>query len=135
MISKKTKVCIVVSTYNPDITIKALKKAQNYLQKKGKIKVDIFKVPGSFEIPVSIFRLIRKYDGFVAIGCIIKGKTNNFDLISSAITNGIMDLSVNFGKPIGNSIITVFNKNQAKQRIEKGLEAATAVLQVLKNGP
>ena len=53
-----------------------------------------YKVPGAFEIPVAISRLAKKYDAFIAIGCIIKGQTANFDLISSAITNAIMNLSI-----------------------------------------
>ena len=65
-----------------------------------------FKVPGAFEIPATIARLSKKYDAFIAIGCIIKGQTANFDLISNAITNAIMHLSINNKKPIGNSIIT-----------------------------
>ena len=75
---------------------------------------------------------IKKYDGFIAIGCIIKGQTSNFDLISSAITNGIMNMSILQKKPIGNSIITLFNRGQAAQRFDKGKEAVKAVLEVLK---
>ena len=61
---------------------------------QGIKKIDVYKVPGAFEIPVTISKLIKKYDAFVAIGCIIKGETANFDLISSAITNGIMKISI-----------------------------------------
>ena len=51
-------------------------------------------MPGAFEIPVTISRLVKKYDGFIAIGCIIKGETVNFDLISNSITNGIMEIAI-----------------------------------------
>ena len=88
--------------------------------------------PGAFEIPVTISRLAKKFDAFIAIGCIIRGQTANFDLISSAITNAIMDLSIIYKKPIGNSIITLFNKNQASKRYNKGKEAANAIIEVLK---
>ena len=71
----------------------------------------------------------------IAIGCIIKGKTLNFNLISEAITNGIMQISINEKKPIGNAVLTCFNINQAKNRINRSLEAANAVVAVLKNGP
>ena len=91
-------------------------------------------MPGAFEIPVTIARLAKKYDGFIAIGCVIKGETTNFDLISNAITNGIMQISVNEKKPIGNAILTCFNKNQAKDRFDRGAEAAKAIIAVLKNG-
>ena len=98
------------------------------------LEVKNIEVPGAFEIPVTISRLVKQYDGFIAIGCIIKGETTNFDLISDAITNGIMQISINEKKPIGNAILTCFNENQAKDRFNRGAEAAKAVITVLKNG-
>ena len=128
----KVKICVVISTYNEDITKELYNSAKKELDKSGIKKVDVFKVPGAFEIPVVISKLSKKYDGFIAIGCIIKGQTANFDLISSAITNGIMQISVAQKKPIGNSIITLFNRDQSTQRFDRGKEAARAVLEVLK---
>ncbi len=128
----KTKICIVVSTYNEDITKKLYSNAKEELEKSGIKRIDTIEVPGAFEIPVVISKLSKKYDGFIAIGCIIKGETANFDLISNAITNGIMQLSINQKKPIGNSIITSFNKDQAMKRHLRGKESAKAVLKVLK---
>ena len=128
----KAKICVVISTYNKDITKELYNSAKKELDKSGIKKIDVFKVPGAFEIPVVISKLSKKYDGFIAIGCIIKGQTANFDLISSAITNGIMQISVAQKKPIGNSIITSFNRDQALKRFDRGKEAAKAVLEVLK---
>ena len=128
----KVKICIVISTYNNDITEKLCASAKEELDKSGVKKTDIVKVPGSFEIPVVISKLSKKYDGFIAIGCVIKGETANFNLISKAITNRIMELSISEKKPIGNSIITSFNRDQALKRFDKGKEAAKAVLEVLK---
>ena len=128
----KVKICIVVSTYNNDITQKLCSSAKEELDKSDIKKIDIVKVPGAFEIPVAISKLVKKYDGFIAVGCIIKGETANFDLISKAITNGIMELSIKQKKPIGNSLITSFNRDQALKRFDKGKEAAKAVLEILK---
>ena len=128
----KAKICVIISTYNEDITKGLYNSAKKELDKSGIKKIDVFKVSGSFEIPVAISKLAKKYDGFIAIGCIIKGQTANFDLISSAITNGIMQISVTQKKPIGNSIITSFSKDQAIERFDRGKEAARAVLEVLK---
>ena len=128
----KPKICIVISTYNSGITNKLLFSAKNELKRYGVTKAKDYKVPGAFEIPVAIARLAKKYDAFIAIGCIIKGQTANFDLISNAITNAIMHLSITNKKPIGNSIITLFNRNQASKRYNKGKEAANAVMEVLK---
>ncbi len=128
----KTKICIVESVYNEDITEKLSSSANKELKNSGINKVDVVKVSGAFEIPGMIARLAKKYDGFIAIGCVIKGETANFDLICNAITNGIMQISINEKKPVGNAILTCFNKDQAFKRLDKGKEAARAVFKVLK---
>ena len=125
---KKLKICIVRSMYNN--TLELFQSANRELEKKN-ITPSVIKVPGAFEIPVMIARNIKKYDGFIAIGCIIKGETPNFSLISNAIINGIMKLSILHKKPIGNAIITCLNDDQAEKRADKGKEAAKAVLEVL----
>ena len=128
----KKKICIIKSVYNEDITNELLLGANKLLKKNDIKNFKIINVPGAFEIPVVISKNIKKYDPFIAIGCIIKGETSNFDLISKAITNGIMQISIAQKKPIGNAIITCFNKDQALNRLDKGKEAATAILEVLK---
>ena len=125
---KKTKICIIRSKYND--TSKLLLSAINEL-KKSRVFYKIIEVPGAFEIPVAISRNIKKYDGFIAIGSIIKGGTPNFDFISSAITNGLIQLSILYKKPIGNAILTCINEGQAKKRSSKGYEAALAVMEIL----
>jgi len=128
----KKKICIVQSIYNEDITEELCSGANKVFKAWGIKTVDIEKVPGAFEIPVTIAKLAKKYDGFVAIGCIIKGETANFNLICNAITNGIMQISINEKKPIGNGILTCFKKDQVFKRLDKGREAALAILRVLK---
>ena len=125
---KKLKICIVRSMYNS--TFELFQSANRELKKKN-ITASVIKVPGAFEIPVMIARKIKKYDGFIAAGCIIKGETPNFNLISNAIINGIMKLSILHKKPIGNAIITCLNKDQAEKRADKGKEAVEAVLEIL----
>ena len=125
----KKKYLIVVANYYDDIANGLLKSALNLISKSDNIK--IIKVPGIFEIPVTISRNIKRYDAFLALGCVIKGETPHFDFISQATTNSIMDLSVASKKPIGNGIITCLNMKQAKARKKKGLEAAEAVISIL----
>ena len=125
---KQIKICIVRSKYNQ--TSQLLKSATNELTRK-KISYKILEVPGAFEIPVVISRNINNYDGFIAIGSIIKGETPNFDFISTAITNGLIQLSILYKKPIGNAVLTCLNERQAKKRDNKGYEAAIAVAEVL----
>ena len=125
---KRIKICIVRSRYNQ--TAQLLKSATNELNKR-KITYKILEVPGAFEIPVMISRNIKNYDGFIALGSIIKGETPNFDFISSAITHGLIQLSILYKKPIGNAVLTCLNENQAKKRNIKGYEAVIAVIEVI----
>ena len=120
---------IVNANYYKDISSGLLKSATNLLPKNSKVK--IINVPGVFEIPVTISKNIKKFDGFIALGCVIKGQTPHFDFISKASTDAIMKMSINSKKPIGNGIITCLNMKQAKTRKKKGAEAANAVLSVL----
>ena len=125
----KNKLLIVNANYYKDISSGLLKSATNLLPKNSKVK--IINVPGVFEIPVTISRNIKKFDGFIALGCVIKGQTPHFDFISQASTHAIMKLSINSKKPVGNGIITCLNMKQARDRKKKGSEAANAVLSVL----
>ena len=120
---------IVNANYYKEISSGLLKSATNLLPKNSKVK--IINVPGVFEIPVTISRNIKKFDGFIALGCVIKGQTPHFDFISQASTQAIMKLSIDSKKPIGNGIITCLNMKQAIARKKKGAEAANAILSVL----
>jgi len=125
----KKKILIVIADYYEEITKGLLNSALKSIPKKSLIK--IIRVPGVFEIPVTISKNIKRYDAFLALGCVIKGETPHFDFISSATTNAIMDLSVNYKKPIGNGVITCLNQRQGKARKEKGKEAVKAVISIL----
>ena len=125
----KNKVLIIQANYYKDISTALLKSAKNEL--KNFAKINVISVPGVFEIPVVISKNLKKYDGFVALGCVIKGQTPHFDFISKSTTDALMTLSITSKKPIGNGVITCLNKKQALARGRKGLEAAEAVLSVL----
>ena len=125
----KNKVLIIQANYYKDISTALLESAKNEL--KNFAKINIISVPGVFEIPVVISKNLKKYDGFVALGCVIKGQTPHFDFISKSTTDAIMNISVESKKPVGNGIITCLNKNQAIARGKKGREAANAVKTIL----
>ena len=130
------KICIVVANYYPEISKNLIIGASKILKKNGLKNYKKISVPGIFEIPTVIARNINNYDAFLALGCVIKGKTPHFNFISSAATNAIMHLSITYKKPIGNGIITCLNKKQAFNRSNphkknKGGEAAKAILSVL----
>ena len=123
------KLLIVNANYYKDISSGLLKSALKIISNKNKIK--IINVPGVFEIPVTIAKNLKKFDAFIALGCVIKGQTPHFDFISQASTHAIMKLSIDSKKPIGNGIITCLNKKQAIIRKKKGAEAAKAILSIL----
>ena len=132
----KLKILIVNAHYYYNISKDLVSDAKLTLD-KNKIKYETIDVPGVFEIPVIISRNIKKYAGFIALGCVVKGKTPHFDFISKTTIDAIMKLSVKSKKPIGNGILTCMNVSQAYIRSDlngekrKGREAAEAVLSVL----
>ena len=125
----KKKILIVLADYYKDISLNLMKSAVKEIKKSYNFKA--ISVPGVFEIPVTISKNIKKYDAFIALGCVIKGQTPHFDFISKAATDHIMKISVESKKPIGNGIITCLNINQALKRKHKGKEASKAVISVL----
>ena len=125
----KKKILIIVANYYKNISFNLVKSAMDEIKNSFNIKT--ISVPGVFEIPVTISKNINKYDGFIALGCVIKGQTPHFDFISRATTDHIMKLSIESKKPIGNGIITCFNMKQAIKRKNKGKEASKAVISVL----
>ena len=125
----KKKILIVIANYYKNISKELMISAKNEINNLFKIK--IIYVPGVFEIPITISKNIKKYQGFLALGCVIKGKTPHFTFISKASFEAIMKLSIDNKKPIGNGIITCLNMKQAIKRKKKGKEAAKALVSVL----
>ena len=138
---KKTRILIVSANYYPDLSNNMEQDVSKYLDNNfsenkkllpGLGTAVTINVPGVFEIPVTIARNIKKWDGFIALGCVIKGETPHFDFISKSTTDALMNLSIQSKKPIGNGILTCLNIDQALVRsISKGREAAKAVISVL----
>ena len=133
----KPKILIVNAHYYYEVSKDLVNDAKLTLD-KSKIKYETIDVPGVFEIPVVIAKNITKYDGFVALGCIIRGETIHFELIANECARKIMDLSIISKKPIGFGIITCENIQQAIKRSKfdshgrnKGQEAAYACAKLL----
>ena len=137
------KVLIVNANYYKDVSNRLVLSAQKLL-KKYKIKHKIINVPGVFEIPYTLRKFINKFDGFVVLGCVIKGETPHFDLISKSTFDAIIKISITHNKPITNGIITCLNLKQANQRSlltkkfrkpNKGYEAAVAIVKLFEYEP
>ena len=136
----KKKILIICANFYPDISSRLKNSAEKYLRNR-EFNTNYISVPGIFEIPIVIVKNIKKFNGFVALGCVIKGKTPHFDYIIRSTFDALMHISMKYKKPIGNGIITALNKSQATERSSKivslksknkGLDAAKAVIEVLK---
>ena len=131
------KICIVASKYYEDIINMLIDGVNEAIgNHKKKFKTNIIYVPGVFEIPHVISKNVKKFDAFIALGCVIKGETPHFDFISKSSINAIMKLSIESKKPIGNGILTCLHKDQAVERADKsnknkGKEAADAAIELL----
>ena len=133
----KKKGLIVLSNYYKDISDNLLNSCLKTLV-GSKLEVDIKIVSGALEVPTLIScNIKKKYKFFIALGCIIKGKTPHFDFIASAITKSLLDLSIEHKVPVTNGIITSLTRTQAIQRSSKnknkGQEAANAAISLLKH--
>ncbi len=132
------KICIVVSDYYKEISNNLLEGSINELRKNKYKKLKIKFVSGAFEIPNVISKNIKKFDAFIALGCIIKGETDHYYFISNAVSTGLMNLSIQSKKPIGFGILTCSNLKQAKSRASifkknKGKEVALGIISILKS--
>ena len=131
------KICIVASNYYEDVISMLIDGTNDVLKNyKKRFKTKIIYVPGVFEIPYAISKNLKKYDAFIALGCVIKGETPHFDFISKSSIDAIMKLSIENRKPVGNGILTCLNKDQAIERADKlnknkGKEAANAAIELL----
>ena len=129
------KICIIVSNFYPTISKMLIDGAVSKFKENKISNFQIITVPGTFEIPVVVSNLIDKYDGFIVLGCIIKGQTSHFHYLCSSVISALTNLSIKSKKPIGNGILTCDNKKQAVKRADpnkknKGGFAADAVISV-----
>ena len=137
MISEK--VLIIISKYYKDISENLLKSAITFLEEKS-ICFDIIEVPGALEIPQVLNFQVNfskntgiSYDGYIALGCVIKGETYHFEIVSNETNRGLMNIALKHFFPLGNGLITAYNYDQAlKRSYDKGKEAALACYELIK---
>ena len=139
MNKKILSVSIVVADYYKEITDSLTNTAVEHLQNNN-INYEIFKVPGVYEIPQFInWKLSKKkINLFIALGCVIKGDTYHFEVISDAVGQSLLDISSSNSKTIiSNGIINAYSESQAKKRSKadskknKGFEAASAMIRMI----
>lgn len=129
------RVLVVEARFYPDISDALYEGAMKVLTGAG-VTTERVAVPGALEIPGAIRQAASRYDGFVALGCVIRGETYHFEIVSNESARGLMDLTVRDGLCIGNGILTVENEEQALVRAapdrgNKGGDAANACLALI----
>ena len=133
------KVLIIISKYYKDISENLLKSAITFLEENS-ILFDVIEVPGALEIPqVLNFQVNNSnnlkfsYEGYIALGCVIKGETYHFEVVSNETNRGLMNIALKHFFPLGNGVITAYNYDQAlKRSFDKGKEAAQACYELIK---
>ena len=132
---EKLKICIVSAPYYKDITDNLILGALKVL-KKIKADTEIVEVSGALEIPTAIRLMENEFDGFIAVGCVIRGETTHYEIVSTESSRGLTNLGLE-KICIGNAILTVENNLQAEERadpkiFDKGGEACNALLSIIK---
>ena len=133
--TEKLKICIVSAPYYKDITENLIRGALNVL-KRMNADTEIVEVSGALEIPTAIKLMENQFDGFIAVGCVIRGETTHYEIVSTESSRGLTNLGLE-KICIGNAILTVENKLQAEKRadpkiFDKGGEACNALLSIIK---
>ncbi len=140
LVSKGFKFAIIVSRFNNFITEKLLEGAKDALMRSGakEEEIDVFRVPGAFEIPLVAKRLLikKKYQAVICLGAVIRGETPHFDFVASEVSKGIAQLNLEFALPVTYGIITADNTDQAIERAgnkmgNKGFQAAQSAIELL----
>lgn len=134
------RIAIIVADFNAHITAALLEGAKNHLRQNGleEREISVFHVAGSYEIPFVAKEIAetQKYNGIVALGCVIRGETVHFDYVCDAAAQGVMRVQLQTGIPIGFGVLMAENAEQALERAggrvgNRGEEAARALLQVI----
>ncbi|MCE2679428.1 MAG: 6,7-dimethyl-8-ribityllumazine synthase [Burkholderiales bacterium] len=128
-------IAVVQARFNPQITDGLWKACKDTLIAHGVHEDDIFhvSVPGALEIPVALQRLAisGEFDALVALGAVVKGGTYHFELVCNESAAGVTRVSLDFGIPVANAVLTTFTEEQAVERIEeKGSDAARAAIEM-----
>lgn len=135
---RDARILIVESRYYAEIADALIAGAEREIAKNG-ARAERVVVPGAFEIPGAIALAAGRYDGFVALGCVIRGETTHYDYVCGESARGLMDLTIQQKLAIGYGIVTVETMEQAQARAftdrgDKGGDAAHACLAMVALG-
>ncbi len=139
---KSTRIAVITALFNENITRALGDAALSELKKLGVEESRILRleVPGAWELPLAAHKIFsaKKADAVVACGCVIRGDTGHYDIVANESARGLMQVSLSFGKPVMNAVLTVENVGQAEARARndatnKGAEAARSLVELMNN--
>ena len=124
---------IVASRFNQDIAAELLKRAQDAARELG-VESSVLSVPGALEIPVALQWLAQsgRFQALAGVGVVIRGETYHFEIVANESARGLMDVSLEYGLPIANGILTTEDEAQARSRLDKGAEAVRVAVEMAK---
>src|SRR6185437_10083522 len=133
------KFAVVVARFNSGITEKLLEGARDAFTKAGAVGIEVFHVPGAFELPLAAQKLAKSYDGIVALGAVIRGETPHFDYVCDAAAHGLLQVSLETGTPVSFGVLTTDTLAQAEARAggehgNKGYDAAMTAIEMARFG-
>ncbi len=128
-------IAIVVARFNESVTSKLLEGAQAALVKCSAREVEVFNVPGSFELPIAAKMLAENYDAVIALGAVIRGETPHFEYVSSSAADGLQQVALESGTPVAFGVLTTDTLQQAMDRAggthgNKGWDAALTAVEM-----
>jgi 6,7-dimethyl-8-ribityllumazine synthase len=122
---------IVASRFNEALAGELLARARREAERLG-AQTSVLSVPGALEIPLALQWLAQsgRFDALVALGAVIRGETYHFEVVANESARGVMDVSLDFGVPIANGILTTQDEAQAQARLDKGAEAVRVAVEM-----
>ncbi|MCS6902825.1 MAG: 6,7-dimethyl-8-ribityllumazine synthase [Candidatus Bipolaricaulota bacterium] len=132
--SEAYKIAIVASRFNHQITSAMVESARARLRELGIAHIELFWVPGAFEIPKMVQRLDRsgRCDGILPLGCVIQGETAHFEHICRTVSDALMRLTLECETPMVFGVLTTYTEEQARARVAKAAEAAESLVELMR---
>tara|TARA_B110000438_G_C15422547_1_gene482562 strand:- start:46 stop:507 length:462 start_codon:yes stop_codon:yes gene_type:complete len=134
--NKSKTIAVIHSKFNSNIVLPLVEETKSSLNALGIDKINFYDVPGAFEIPFVVKKCIelKKFDGIICLGTIIRGETSHYELISNNVFSALMNINLTSNIPIINGVITTENEHQAKARIINAKYYAESCIQMIKFG-
>jgi len=122
---------IVASRFNSPLAEELLRRAQEAARALG-VQATVVQVPGALEIPLALQWMAQsgRYAALAALGVVIRGETYHFEVVANESARGVLDVSLDFGLPVANGILTTEDEPQAAARLDKGAEAVRVAVEM-----